>query len=143
MTRGRPPAATELGDRLDGSSPAKARLHAVLESLTGQRTVAEAACRLGLSERRLHTLRLAALQAALGSLEPRPVGRRARAPEANPRLAALEAEVHELRLEREAARIRAELAVTLPHVLTRTGSKKKSRTRGTTARACKSGTHVT
>src|SRR5262245_36492730 len=75
MTRGRKPAWAELVNRLDGSTVAKARLRALLETLAGRQTVAAACLGLGLSERRFHALRDRILQAGLAGLEPRPAGR--------------------------------------------------------------------
>jgi hypothetical protein len=79
--------------------------------------------------RRLNALRHAAFQAALHRLEPRPAGRPVQPPEADPRAVALETELRELRLELQAARVRAELALALPHVLARAGRVKKSKPR--------------
>ena len=75
MTRGRKTEPTALVQRLDGSKAAKARLAAFLEVLAGRQTAVQAALDLGLSERRFHLLRAHCLQAALASLEPRPLGR--------------------------------------------------------------------
>src|SRR5262245_38419751 len=128
MTRGRTTNWAEVVDRLDGSAEAKARLTTILEALAGQRTLAEAAARLGLGERRLHELRNRALQAAVGGLEPLRAGRPAgAAPEAEARVAALEATIGELRVELRAAQVREEIALVMPHVVRGQGTKKVAR----------------
>jgi hypothetical protein len=117
MTRRRTPQWAAAVERLDGSALAKARLRAVLETLTGRRTVAEACRLLGLRERRFHELRNVVLQAALAGLEPRPAGRPPR-PAAEPggRVAALEATVRDLQLDLRAAQVREEIALMLPQL---------------------------
>src|SRR5262245_44644317 len=100
MTRGRKPEAARLVRRLDGSDEAKERLAVFLEAAAGTRTAAEAAAGLGLSERRFHALRNHWLQAALASLEPRPLGRPPHRPgRAAGELAALDAQLRSLRLD--------------------------------------------
>jgi hypothetical protein len=127
MTRGRKPEGVGLIERLAGSEAAKTRLELILEALAGRRTVAEVCRQLGLGERRFHALRQQVLQAALGSLEPRPAGRPAQTPSAaDGRVAALEAAVQELRLDLRAAQIREEIALALPHLLQRAAQTKKA-----------------
>jgi hypothetical protein len=116
-----------LVEGLEGSAGAKARLVMILEVLAGRRAVAQACARLGLSERRFHALRRGALQAALGGLEPSPLGRPARAPaDTDGRAAALEAEVRDLRLELRAAQVREEIALVLPDLLRRRAGGRKA-----------------
>jgi hypothetical protein len=119
MTRGRRPDWDRALAGLEGSSQAKARLRALLSTFSGQRTLAEAAIEMGLSERRLHRLRLEMLQAALAGLEPLPVGRPRRTAAADTQTALLKAQVQELRLDLHAARIREEIALITPQLLTR------------------------
>jgi transposase-like protein len=128
MARGRPPEGAELVDQLEGSTDAKARLRAMLETLSGRQTVRQASRALGISTRRLHAVRRGLLQELLDRLEPRPAGRPPR-PAAAPDgpTASLEAEVRRLRLDLQAARIREEIALAMPHVLTRRERAKKSR----------------
>jgi transposase-like protein len=112
-------------ERLEGSALAKARLRAVLLTLTGQRTVAQACQQLGVSETRFHELRRQMLAAALAGLEPRPTGRPPRGPvESGGRVAELEAAVRALELELRAAQVREEIALILPHVRQRAGRAK-------------------
>ncbi len=134
MARGRRSDLGELVNRLTGSPQAKARLTLILEALSGLRTVALASAALGLAERRFHTLRALALQAALESLEPRPAGRRSPpAPENTAQVIALETTIRELRIELHAAEVREEIALTMPHLFRKghrqRGSRQQTRTR--------------
>src|SRR5579862_419737 len=112
MTRGRRTAAAALVQWLDGSDEAKARLVMLLDVWAGQQTAVQAVLRLGPTERCFHQLRTQCLQAALASLEPRPLGRPPRRP-ADPggQFAALENQVQNLRLDLRAAQIREEIAL--------------------------------
>ena len=140
MARGRPPAGAELVDHLEGSPQAKARLRALLETFSGRQSLQQASRAVGLSARRLQVLRRDLLQEVLQRLEPRAAGRPPRpAADAPATLAALEAEVHRLRLELHAARIREEIALALPHVLTRSRRTKKGRRREGRPRASNAG----
>lgn len=113
--RGRYPSGPEFVHKLDGSEQAKERLQVLLETLAGSCRVGEACERLGISEQRFDQIRIEALQAAVRGLEPGVAGRPARVlspaeienEQLKERIAALEA-------ERNAALVRAELAVTLP-----------------------------
>jgi hypothetical protein len=132
--RGRKPSGPAAVARLPGSPLARERLQVVLETLAGTCRVQEACRRLGLGEQRFDQLRAQVLQAGLGALEPRPVGRRPRpAPAAD--VAALQARVAELEIELRAARVREEIALALPAVVvTPTGPAKKARRRRSPAR---------
>jgi hypothetical protein len=115
-------------ERLEGSAAAKARLRAVLEALTGGRTLAAVCLHLGISERHYRALRDRALQAALAALEPRPAGRPARSDvEPGGHVAELEATVRALRLDLRAAQVREEIALLLPQVLRRGGRAQRAR----------------
>lgn len=118
MARGRRPSVSQLLQGLDGSDDARLRLEVILETLSGQQTLVEAAGRLGLSDRHLHTLRRQLLQQALYWLQPRPPGRpeqRTMTTPTDPR----EEEIQRLRVELNAARVREEIALALPHLLRR------------------------
>jgi hypothetical protein len=129
-----------LVNDLKGSPQAKARLRALLETLSGQQTIRQACRALGISARRLEVLRRGLLQEVLGRLEPRPAGRPPRpAASADARTATLEGEVHRLRLELHAARIREEIALALPHVLTRSRRTKKGQRKDAPARRSNAG----
>jgi transposase-like protein len=117
MRRGRKPSVAGLVERLDGAEETKRRLALILETLTGQRSVAEVGHQLGLSARRLYELRLQVMQDALDGLQPRPPGRPGqRADESSDPRAE---ELQRLRVELKAAQVREEIALALPHLLRR------------------------
>ena len=103
---------------LDGSERAKERLEAILETVSGKLTISEACDRLGIEEATFFRLRMQALEAALGRLEPRPAGRPARttSPEGE-RIHELEQELHEKDLELRATEVRLEIAQTMPQLI--------------------------
>jgi hypothetical protein len=113
---GRRPSGAGLVDGLAGTAEEKQRLTVILRTLTGDLTIAAACDALGVSPSRFHELRQAALTGALGALAPRAPGRPATGPPPpDPvHVAALEAEVQELRLEVEAAKVREMLAIAAP-----------------------------
>jgi hypothetical protein len=115
--RGRKPTGPQLVEHLDGSEHAKLRLKVILQTVIGQRTIPDACEALGICESMFHKLRSAVLQAALGRLEPRPLGRPPRQifPTA-PQMADLESEIQDLRIELRAAQVRRELAEKLPRL---------------------------
>jgi len=131
MGAGRPPEGPKHVDKLDGDEEAKRRLRIVLETLSGERSVEEACADLGVSASRFHEMRREALQAALDGLAPGASGRPKRPAEVDPgRQAALEHENKELRLELQGSLVRTEIALLMPHVLTkkaRAEIKKKAR----------------
>lgn len=132
MCVGRPPKGPDHVNSLEGAEAEKRRLRIVLETLSGERTIEQACEELGVSSSRFHELRRQALQAALDGVTPHPPGRPKHEESSNPssRLAELEQEVRELRLELQAAYTRTEIALAMPHVLTREGKaaiKKKAR----------------
>jgi hypothetical protein len=119
MARGRPGKGEEHVDGLEGPEVSKARMKAILQTVSGTRTVKEAAGSLGLSEARFHALRQEKLQAWLDELAPRPPGRPPQEDEAvdASEVALLREQVKELQLDLQVARTRTELALTMPHVL--------------------------
>jgi len=103
---------------MDGSDEAKRRLRVILEAIGGKRSVASACEELDLSEARYYELERQALQAAVESLEPKPLGRPPEGGgEKDEKLAALEEEVKELRINLRAAQVREEIAIVMPHLL--------------------------
>ncbi len=118
MGRGRRTSGSKLVETMDGSRHAKKRLKLILDTLSGKSTIVEACAALGINEAAFHKLRRRTLEESLQRLEPRPPGRRAqeRSPE-DERIEALEDEVRLLRLDLQAAQVREELALTMPHVL--------------------------
>lgn len=118
MSRGRPPTGPRLVDGMPGSALAKRRLRLILETVAGERSIPEVCAELGIGEAAFHKMRSRFLAHAVSLLEPQPVGRPREGPdEEDPTRAALEAEVRELHLDLEAARIREELAIVMPQVL--------------------------
>jgi hypothetical protein len=106
-----------LADRCEGSSEAKRRLRAILETLGGDKSVGKACEELGIGEARFHELRAQALQAAVAGLEPGAAGRpRREEPEESARVAALLEERKRLLFELQVSRTREEIAVALPRV---------------------------
>jgi hypothetical protein len=127
--RGRKPSGPAAVERLPGSPQARERLRVILETLAGTCRVGEACARLGLSEQRFDQLRTQALQAGLDSLEPRPLGRPARAAPVAA-AAALQARVTALETELAAAQVRAEIALVLPAVQPAPGVPEKKQSGG-------------
>jgi transposase-like protein len=114
--RGRKPTGTSLVEHLEGSERAKSRLKAILETLSGQRTIPEVCEELGIRESMFHRVRSEVLQTALDRLEPRPLGRPSQPPPQDLRVAEMEEENLRLQLELKAAEVRRELAEKLPRL---------------------------
>lgn len=118
MGAGRPPRGLRQVERLEGSTERKERLRAILATLTGEATIAEACAQVGVSAARFHALRAQVLEGALSALTPGQSGRPRQAATASPsRVEELERQVHELQIELQAARVRTELALALPQLL--------------------------
>lgn len=128
--RGRPPKGLGNIDSLDGNEEAKVILRTLLATLTGDASVEEAVEHLGVGRTKLFEARSRALQGALATVLP---GRRQHGEpsdeDANARVAALEAKLDEMQAELEAARIRLEIALVMPHLLHPPGQEKKRRGR--------------
>lgn len=103
-------------DRLEGPEELKQRLKVLLATLDGSKTVPEACEELGVSESRLHELRKEALEGALRALQPRPSGRPAKPEPATPRERELQAHIEALEEDLQAAYVRTELALAMPHL---------------------------
>jgi hypothetical protein len=113
--RGRHPAGPEYVSKLRGSTTAKERLQVILETMVEDCRVSEACRQLGIGPVRFHVLRQETMQAALDSLEARPVGRPPRVePASAARIRELEEEVQRLQIELRATRTREEIALVLP-----------------------------
>lgn len=117
MRRGRRPGGAKLVDALGGSDLARARLQAILRTLSGEISVPEACQGLGIGEAMFHRMRSEYLQASLDFLEPKTPGRKpvTEAPEAV-RIRQLEAEMERMKLQLYGAQVREELARTLPQL---------------------------
>jgi hypothetical protein len=97
----------------------------VLATIAGTTSVIDAASALGISETAFHKIREAILQGALGAAEPKPIGRPPSTvvPGLDPGAETAAEQNRRLRIELEASRIREEIALTMPHLLTRRGKK--------------------
>jgi len=124
MSRGRPPKGTGHVDGLEGPEDLKRRLKVVLETIVGNVSVHDACCELGVSESRLHEMRREALVGALQALLPKPSGRPAKPPAATTKEQELLARIDELEVDLQAALVRTELALAMPHLFR---AKKKPR----------------
>jgi hypothetical protein len=116
--RGRHPAGSELADEITGSDLARRRLKVMLETISGQKRIAEGCEELGIGEAQFHKLRHKMLAGAAATLEPSAVGRppTARA-EDDERIAGMQEEIRQLRIELRAAQIREEVALLMPHLV--------------------------
>ncbi len=111
---------------MQASTLAKRRLKAILDQIGGNFTVEQACAAMGVGESVFYELRAAVLEAAAQSLEPGRPGRpRIQQNEQDERLEALEDEMQLTRIELQAARLREEIAVSMPHVLAPRQTKKK------------------
>jgi len=118
MSRGRHPSGPGLVEGLEGPDEAKRRLKVILETMAGSRPIAGACAELGLSEAAFHNLRKQALTAAVVSLAPRPPGRPRKDDEPEQQhIRELEEQVFVLKKDLQAARIREEIAIAMPHLL--------------------------
>jgi hypothetical protein len=123
----RPPKGVDHVDKLDGSAEAKKRVKTILETIAGEKSVAEACEALGVSEARFHELREEILAAAVEGAEPGRAGRPPKIESANgDEIKKLQAELQELRIELQASRVREEVAIAMPHLL-KPGKKTKRR----------------
>lgn len=75
MKRGRKAQKSKLVEELDGSRYAKDRVRAILDTITGDLSIEEAAERLGMGQSSLYRLRRDALQDLLERFEPKAPGR--------------------------------------------------------------------
>jgi hypothetical protein len=110
--RGRPVKGAELVNNLDGSQHAKQRAALILQTLTGAVTIPQACEQLGIGEAAFHKLRARTLQEMVEGLEPRQVGRPAAlvSPEQQ-QIEDLTAQIGQLQIQLQAARVREELAL--------------------------------
>lgn len=99
------------------------RLKALMDVFAGKSTVSEACERMGVCESRYFQIKEEMMESCLKSLEPRASGRPRREPTpAELRIQELETEVKRLKLDLDAQRVRAEIALLMPEVFK--GSKK-------------------
>jgi hypothetical protein len=116
MGRGRPPKGLSHIDSLSGDPESRKRLKAILGTLLGHMTVAEACSQLSLSESHFHDIRRRALAGMVDGLEPRPPGRPP-LPVEDEEVSTLKQQVEVLREELQIARLRTEIALWKPSML--------------------------
>lgn len=113
-------------ERLDGSDEAKRRLRVILETVAGERDVAEACEELGIGKTAFFELRRKVLQASLTDMEPKPVGRpRKELSAEEAETARLRDENERLRTDLEISQVREEIALAMPEVFSPSQTKKK------------------
>lgn len=128
--RGRPGLGAAHADGVQASDETKERLKVILQTLSGELGVTEACERLGVSEPHFHRLRERALAGAAEALEPLPAGRRAEPIDPGAaRIAELEGELDEMKLELRTSQLREQIAVLMPHLLQPVDGSKKKRKR--------------
>lgn len=127
MPGGRPPLGPSLVDQMDGPPEEKHRLKVILELISKQKTAEEACKALGIERAQLYVLVNEVLQSGLEALLPKKRGRPPKEPTSPEKeeIRMLHGKVADLQLELHAARIREEIAETMPHVLLRGKAKKK------------------
>lgn len=126
--RGRPPSGIDLVGEVEGSGQARRRLRVMLETLSGSKKIAEACEELGIGEAQFHKLRHRMMAGAVASLEPSPAGRPpADRGERDERLAEVQDENRQLRIELRASQIREEIALLMPHLVKVPEAPKKKR----------------
>lgn len=124
--RGRPPKGPELVDKVEASEQARLRLKVILQTIAGELTIPQACEQLDLGEARFHELRSEWLQYAAKGLEPKPLGRPAQStPQDQAEIKRLRERAENLELHLQAARVREQIALTMPHLLDRKEKKKE------------------
>jgi hypothetical protein len=104
-------------DRLDGPDDLKVRLRILLATITGEMGIDEACAELGVSPSRLHEMRKEALEGALEALTPGRPGRpRAPVEDDDRSERELKRRVRDLEVQLQAAFVRTELALAMPHL---------------------------
>jgi len=129
---GRPILGAGLVDRLQGSDRAKLIVRTLLETISGQRTIDEAATILECNGAYIHALRERLLTATIAAAEPRPHGPVPKpAPDEGTRDAidTAEARARDAEVALELERCRSELALVFGPRLSRRAYRKKNRMR--------------
>ena len=125
MRHGRPPVGVGHVDRLEGPDEVKERLRVLLATITGEMTIEEASAALGVGPSRVHEMRREALQGALAGLTPGRAGRPGKEPDpAGEEVKRLEAKISDLETDLQAALVRTEIALAMPHLFTKESKKK-------------------
>jgi Ser/Thr protein kinase RdoA (MazF antagonist) len=115
----RPTSGDRMLDPLPGTEGAKARLAAIVATMSGEKSIPAVCEELGIGEARFHEMRKEFLASAVELLEKKTAGRKPAGGESPERIRELEKEVRKLRVELEASRLRTEIALTMPNLLKR------------------------
>jgi hypothetical protein len=114
---GRKPSGSKLVEGMEGSELAKARVGAILDCLSGRKKIEEATEDLGIEQAMFFRMRSEALKWAVAALEPKPMGRpRKERTLEEEEIETLKLQIKRLELERDAAQIREEIALAMPHL---------------------------
>ena len=125
---GRPPLGPRLVDALEIPEDIRNKLRLILETIAGEKRLADAAHELSISEAHFHVVRQTALLGAAAALEPGLPGRPpTQKVVTTDELDKLRRDVVDLKAAMAASEIREEIAVLIPHLLRR--GKKTSRRR--------------
>lgn len=136
LDRGRPPKGPELADKVHASDQARLRLKVILQTISGELTIPQACQQLNLSEARFHELRSEWLQSAAQALEPKPLGRPTQTtPQEQAEIKRLRERAENLELHLQAARVREQIALTMPHLLVDKSDKDADTDRDTIGRS--------
>jgi hypothetical protein len=127
MAAGRPPLGPKLVENLDCSEVDKIKARTILETVSGEKTVAEACELLGVGETRFREMRENFLVAGLVGIAPKPKGRpRKREETPEEEVEALKKENAYLKKELEFSRARTVLATAFPHIVKDPSDQKKT-----------------
>jgi transposase-like protein len=129
----RPTTGVALLEKYEGEEQSVRRVQAVIETLSGKKRVVDACRELGICEALFRRFRDTCLQAAVSSRDPRKPGRKVRPEQpGGERIARLERELAQLRIELTGALAREELhaaglAARPPATVKKTKSQKRRR----------------
>ena len=127
---GRPPLGPRLVDALEIPEDTQKKLRLILETIAGQKSLADAAQELCISETRFHVIRQEALLGAAAALEPGTPGRPlATRTISTDELDKMRRDIVDLKASMAASEIREEIAVLMPHLLRRGKKTNRRRTR--------------
>ncbi len=109
----RPTTGVALLEKYEGEAQSIRRMQAIIETLSGHRSVIDVCQELGINEAMFRRIRDVCLQAAITSIDPKKRGRKPAEPEPGAdRIHELEREIKHLQRELFGARVRIELLET-------------------------------